>query len=117
MYNQKLANRSGAADWVSDAIAVGAGGHRVASFTILWAAFAATAGTLSFEGTDDPTNAAASWVPITVAKSHGTFPAVGAVAAKALVLLSNCPGWVRVKYTRSAGGTADQFQTWCTLTT
>ena len=88
--------------------------HRV-SFTIEWTGVAATAGTLSLEGTDVPADdpaappAATSIVPLTITTFHGTWPAVAAVAANALVVVANPPGWVRGRYTRSAGGGAGQF--------
>lgn len=106
--------QSGAGSWVSDPIAVGAAGFRVASLTLSWGAVASTAGVLAAEGTDDPTFA--TWVPLTVSVTHGTWPNVAAVAANAMVVLSNCPGFVRLKYTRSAGGGADQFNVYATLT-
>lgn len=77
------------------------------SFTITWSAFAATAGTLSFEGTDDPLQAAP--VTLTVPTSHGTYPTVGTSAAGCVVVFENCPRYVRCSYTRSAGGTTGQF--------
>jgi hypothetical protein len=84
------------------------------SCTLVWSAVASTAGALSFEGTDDPTQA--GYVPLTVASSHGTWPNVGATASSMMVVLSNCPGYVRLKYTRSAGGGAGQFKVYATLT-
>lgn len=113
-YSLKLAPQSGAASWVSAWIPVSQDGWRLASLTVAWGAVAATAGALSIEGTDDPGGTAA--VPLTVATSHGTWPTVGATASAALVVLTNCPGWIRVRYTRTAGGGADQFQTYGTLT-
>ena len=106
--------QTGATSWVSEPISVGAGGFRVASLTIGWAAVLATAGVLSVEGSDDPSFTA--WVPLTVAASHGTWPNVAAGASSAMVVLSNCPGYLRLKYTRSAGGAADQFSVYATLT-
>lgn len=121
-HNRQLADSngnksiSGAASWTSEWVAVGAGGWRTASFTTAWGAGASTAGALGFEGTDDPDKAAGSVVPLTTAVSHGTFPTVGATAGKALVVLTNCPGYVRQVYTRSAGGVADQFKSFVTVT-
>lgn len=110
---QVLTAQSGAADWATSWIPVGAAGFRNASLTCKWAAGASTAGTLSVEGTDDPTGAVA--VPLTIDKSHGTFPTVAATASQALVALSNCPGFIRLKYTRSGGGVASQFDAYVTL--
>lgn len=98
---------SGAADWNSGWIPVAAGGFRRASFSLAWAAAASTAGTLAFEGTDDAGQTVV--IPLTVATFHGTFPTVGATAGNMLVVLDNCPGWVRLKYTKSGGGAAAQF--------
>lgn len=107
-----MAGQSGVTSFTSDWVPVGAAGFRRASFTLNWAGAASTAGTLSFEGTDDPTQTVA--VPLTLATSHGTFPTVGASAAKALVVIDNCPGWVRLKYTGTGGGAANQFDGWVT---
>lgn len=109
VHNQALAAQSGLADWQSEWIPVAAANFRRASFTLAWTLVAATSGTLAFEGTDDPAKAAANVVTLTIATSHGTYPTVGAAAANALVVLDNCPGYVRVKYTRAAGGGAGQF--------
>lgn len=119
-HNRQLADTngnksiSGAASWSSEWVAVGAGGWRTASFTTSWAAAASTAGVLSFEGTDDPSQTAV--VPLGISVSQGTFPNVGATASQALVVLTNCPGYVRQRYTRSAGGVADQFKSFVTVT-
>ena len=75
-----------------------------------WAAFAATSGTLSIQGTNDPTQV--KFQEMTIAVSHGTFPTVAAAAAGAIVLVQNPPHWVRLKYTRVAGGTTAQMQAW-----
>ncbi len=101
--------------------------HQI-SFTIAWTAVAATAGTLTIEGTDDPTQANSLYshsyayaqvaadftagtnvVPLTITTTHGTYPTVSTSAANAMVILENPPRFVRVKYTRSAGGGAAQF--------
>lgn len=89
--------------------------HRV-SFTVSWTAVAATAGTLSLEGTDYPIDRpelgavpATAIVPLTITAFHGTWPAVAAIAAVGLVIAENLPRWVRLTYTRSAGGGAAQF--------
>lgn len=111
---QVLSNRAGTTSFASDWLPVAAAGYRNASFTLAWSEAASTAGTLSFEGTDDPSQAV--YAPLTIATKHGTFPAVGATADKALVALSNCPGWVRLVYTRSGGGGANQFNAYATLT-
>jgi len=83
-------------------------------FTISWTAVAATAGTLSFEGTDDPAQAVAgaagtNVVVLTIATYHGTYPTVSTAAANCMVRLENPPIYVRPVYTRSAGGGAGQF--------
>lgn len=81
-----------------------------AGFHVEWSAFALTAGTLSVEGTNDPTQVA--FQTMTISVSHGTFPTVGATAAGAIVLVQNPPRFVRLKYTRTAGGTMDQMNAW-----
>jgi hypothetical protein len=98
---------SGLGDWNSGWIPVAAAGYRRASFTLGWAGVAATAGTLAIEGTDDPTQTIA--VALTLGTYHGTYPTVGAGAGTLLAVVDNCPGWVRLKYTRSGGGAAAQF--------
>jgi len=110
-----LSGQTGVANWVTPWRECSQS-HQV-SFTIGWAAAASTAGTLSFEGTDDPTQAAGlvfapetNVVPLTITTFHGTYPTVSTSAANALVILENPPKYVRVKYTFSAGGAAGQFR-------
>lgn len=110
---QIVTNKSGTTSWTSDWISVRAAGYRGISMLIDWAAAALTAGTLSLEGTDHPTQA--KFTTLTVTTSHGTFPAVSTSAANATVILENCPAYVRIKYTQSAGGAASQFNAWATL--
>ena len=114
VYNKQfMSQQSGVSAFTSSPVAIAADGFRRGSFTLNWAAGGAgTAGTLSFEGTDDPTQNV--WVPLTIATFHGTFPTVGTGAAKALVVLDNCPGYVRLKYTPTGGGAANQFDGWVT---
>jgi hypothetical protein len=84
-------------------------------FTISWTAVAATAGTLSFEGTDDPAQAVAGAggtnvvALANITAAGGTYPTVGTVAANCMVRFENPPIYIRVIYTRSAGGGAGQF--------
>jgi hypothetical protein len=110
---QVLTAQSGTGDWATSWIPVGAAGFRNASLTAKWAAAGSTSGTLSIEGTDDPLGVVA--VALTIDKSHGTYPTVGATASQGLVALSNCPGFIRMKYTRAAGGAASQFDVYATL--
>lgn len=87
---------------------------KTASFTISWGAVAATAGTLKFQGTDDPRVISdpgnAVWVDLTVTTFHGSWPTVGATASQALVVLESLPHYVRLVDTQSAGGGANQFK-------
>ena len=99
--------KSGLANWTSDWIPVASGGYRMASLQVNWTAVAATNGTLSVEGTNDASKTVVT--SLTIDKSHGTYPTVGATASSAMVNVSDCPGWIRVKYTRVAGGGAGQF--------
>ena len=80
------------------------------AFHVEWSAFAATDGTLSIEGTNDPTQT--KFQALTINVSHGTFPTAGATAAGAIVILQNPPRFVRLKYTRTAGGTTGQMNAW-----
>ena len=88
------------------------------SFTISWSAVAATAGTLAFEVTNDSAQAVAgvggtNVVAVTAAlvvAAGGTYPTVSTSAANCHVAFENCSHWVRLVYTRSAGGGAGQFQ-------
>lgn len=82
------------------------------SFTVTWTAVASTAGTLSLQGTDDPAKAATSLVTLTLPTTHGAWPTVAATASTALAIIENPPRFVRVVYTRSAGGGAGQFNTY-----
>ncbi len=111
-----LANKSGLATfsgpWFDASLC------KSVSFQLAWSAVAATNGTLSIEGTNDSAEAAADIVTIAVAAAgigasvefQGTWPTVGAIAANALVTLRDPPHFVRVSYTRVAGGGANQFQ-------
>ena len=84
-------------------------------FTLSWTAVAATAGVLSVEGTDDAAQAVAgaggtNVVAITVATATGgTWPNVSTGAANAMVRFENPPRYIRIIYTRTAGGGAGQF--------
>lgn len=110
--SQPLVSQSGAADFTSDPIPVAKSGYSRVSLSIFWAAVASTAGVLSLEGTDDPTQT--KWIPLTIQTYHGTWPNVGATASQALVVLSDCPSFVRIKYVRSGGGGAGQFNAYAT---
>ena len=108
-----MVNKSGLATWYGPW--VDASQYKEFGFTISWSAFAATAGTLSFEGTDDPAQAVTgaggtNVVALTVATYHGTYPTVGTAAANCMVRFENPPMFIRPIYTRSAGGTTSQFQ-------
>jgi len=113
---QVLANQSGLASFDTGWIPVGASGFRNISFTAAWLAAASTAFVLSVEGTDDPAQASTSAVPLTLTATHGTWPNVGTSAGNALVAVSDAPAYVRLKGTRSAGGAANQFNVWATVT-
>lgn len=106
--------QSGLASFNSDWIPVGGGGLRTGSFTLAWTAVAATAGVFSFEGTDDPNQAGG--VVLATPIVHGSPLAVSTSAGQSLIVLTNCPGWLRVRYARSAGGGAGQFFGWATFT-
>ena len=82
-------------------------------FTVAWTAVAATNGTLYIEGTDDPDKGALNVVPLTISTSHGTWPTVAAIAGNAMVRVSNPPHFIRLGYTRIAGGGAAQFKAFC----
>jgi hypothetical protein len=73
-------------------------------------------GTWSFEGTEDttlymesdqPTPSPVAFAPLTIpaAGIHGTGLAVAGTNST-LVILADCPTWVRIRYTRSSGGDA-----------
>ena len=109
-----LVNQSGLATWYGPW--VNAEQYKQYGFTISWTAVASTDGTLSFQGTDDPAQAVAgaggtNVVTLTVsAPAGGTFPTVGAAAANCMVRFENPSHFIRVIYTRVAGGGANQFQ-------
>ena len=87
------------------------------TFQLSWTAVAATDGTLSCEGTNDPAQAAVNVVTLAVGvvnvgasiEPQGTWPTVGATASKAQLKIVDPPHFVRVSYTRIAGGGAGQF--------
>jgi len=87
-------------------------------FQLSWSAFAATDGTLSCEGTNDPAQAAGNQVTLAVGvvnvgasiEPQGTWPTVGATASKCTLKIVDPPHFVRISYTRIAGGTTNQFQ-------
>lgn len=108
-----MVNQSGLATWYGPW--VDASEYRQYGFTISWTAVAATAGTLSFEGTDDRAQAVTgaggtNVVALTVVTYHGTYPTVSTSAANCMVRFENPPAFIRPIYTRSAGGGASQFQ-------
>lgn len=111
---QLLAGQTGAASFDTGWVPVGANGFRNITFTAAWTAVALTAGVLSLEGTDDPAQASTSAVPLTLTATHGTWPNVGTAAGNAMVGVSDAPAFVRLKYVRSAGGGAGQFNVWAT---
>jgi hypothetical protein len=95
------------------------------SINVWWSAVAATAGTFAFESSDDmsegqaPNPAAGSIVQLTLTTpsagtttgfhgNAGSFSA-GAAASSFMAILARPPRLVRITYTRSAGGGADQF--------
>ena len=87
---------------------------RSMSFNLAWTAVAATAGTLSIEGTNDDAQAVTGTAgtnvtTLTIGTYHGTYPTVSTSAANCMVIVEPCPKWVRIVYTRSAGGGAGQF--------
>lgn len=112
-YNTTLPKQNGTASWTSDWFRVGAAGYRVASLTIGWTEVSPSSGAITFEGTDDPDKAVA--VLLTVPTFHGTLT-VTSSASQGLAVLSNCPGYIRVRYSRISGGGANQFTVAVTLT-
>lgn len=106
--------QSGLASFVSGWIPVGRAGLRMASLTLVRTAVASTAGTFSFEATDDPDEAGG--VVLSTPIVHGSPLLVDASAGQSIVVLANCPGSLRVRYTRTGGGGAGQFFVWGTFT-
>lgn len=100
-------NQSGSSTWQSGWFDCSKS-HCV-SFTVSWTAVALTAGTLSLQGTDDPTKAATSVVTLTLSTTHGTWPTVSTTASAGLAIIENAPRFVRVVFTSTAGGGANQF--------
>jgi len=76
---------------------------------VAWTAIASTAGTLSLDGSEDPT--LTSIVPLTATATHGAQPS-GGTAGQLIIVLENPPSFVRLNYVRSAGGGAAQFDAW-----
>lgn len=85
------------------------------TFNVSWSAVAATDGALSIEATNDPAQAAANVVTLladntlTNVQVNGTLT-VSTTASKALITVTRPSHFVRVSYTRTAGGGANQFQ-------
>jgi hypothetical protein len=75
------------------------------------------AGAITLEGSEDkalanegmsvPNPATVSWIPLTIptAAIHGTGLTVAGVN-NTLIIVTDLPTWVRVKYTRTGGGNA-----------
>lgn len=102
----------GDASWVSTWF--GTGGYTAISFTVASDNVASTDGTVSFEGTDDPSGT--DFVSLVPATIHGDALAVTAADEVRMVVFSNLPAKVRVRYTRVAGGGTDQFRVHATRT-
>lgn len=87
---------------------------RVVAFNVSWTAVAATNGTISFEATNDPLQQAGSIVALTITTIHGNggVLTVGTSASAIGVVIENTFAFHRLKYTRSAGGGAGQFNAW-----
>lgn len=100
----------GSATWVSRWIELSSPAS-IISFLITWTAVAATVGVLTVEVTNDPAQASTSVVTLTTASLTlwGTGFVPDASAGKTWLSLEALPRFVRVKYTRSAGGGAAQF--------
>jgi hypothetical protein len=87
-------------------------GFSLLSFNIAWTAVAATSGTLSFDATNDPAKASTSIISsVTVSTIEGNSGAltVSTSAGVVGVNFSRLFRFMRLTYTRSAGGGASQF--------
>lgn len=83
------------------------GDYNTVEFHAEWTAVAATDGTLSIEGTLD--KASINPQPLTIGTFHGAWPTVGVTADKTIVIIEKPPRFVRLVYTRVAGGALAQF--------
>lgn len=101
---------SGAATWTSRWVKLETP-RSVLVYMLAWTAVAATAGTLTIEVTNDPDGGALNTLALDNAQLTwlGTGFAPSTTAGLSLIVLENLPRYVRMKYTRSAGGGADQF--------
>lgn len=84
------------------------------SFNIAWTNVAATAGTISFEGTNDPAQASTSIVTLTPTVILGNGGVLTTIAAASVVIVnfSELPRFVRYKNVQTAGGAVGQFSGW-----
>lgn len=110
--------KSGLATWRSEWVHI-TKPRCILTWLIAWTAFAATAGTITLEGTNDPLSAVSGAAgnnvfTLTTASLPlwGTGFTPDANAGRTWVALEGCPNYVRMVYTRSAGGGVDQFSYW-----
>lgn len=84
------------------------------SFELWWSAVAATNGTISFEGTDDPALVQnVVLVTPTVIHGNGNALSVSTTASKVMCMFENTPDFMRAVYTRVAGGSSTQMNARC----
>jgi hypothetical protein len=104
-----LSSQSGLASWTSEWIDTRR--YRFLLLLFSWSAAAGTAGTLGLEGTLDPAKAAQNIHDISsiVTVYYGTWPTVAASAGACTIPLDKVFPYLRLKYTRAAGGAAGQF--------
>lgn len=103
-----LVGASGAADfqggWISS--------HQFSKLIVhaWWSAFAATAGTLAIQAAENQGNGSAPTQPVTLTPTvlHGAQPAAG-TQGQLIIVIENLPALWRLIYTRSGGGTTNQF--------
>lgn len=90
--------------------------YHTSSWNIAWTAVAATAGTISFEGTNDPTYAATSivtCVPTTIRGNGGSLTVpVTAACIECAFDVKDMPRFMRYKNHQTAGGAVGQFSGW-----
>jgi len=78
---------------------------------VSWTAIAATAGTLALQGSEDDSLSSTTAVTLTATVTHGAQP-TGGTAGSLILVVEYIPSFVRLIYTRTGGGGANQFTAW-----
>ncbi len=87
---------------------------REALIHFAWTAVAATNSVFTIQGSEDPSVSDTTAVTLTptVIHGNGAVLTLGATASAAIALVEYIPSFMRIVYTRTAGGGANQLSIW-----